>query len=223
MPTSQRMDGHVTFPDAPSHPRSERAEAAFRRRAGYRGDRHIRGITADNDNSLRVLPANGLSVRDTAGRVYAVPTGAKYTSWRISRSGGRLPAQLPDRKRKLCNEVDRADERHVVVLHWFQDRQGGASAWLMRPYRGSVALIKRGTGGRTINNVLLEDYVRGVVPAEMPTLWAANAVRAGGRGTVLRRPAAEVRWILRVRHLRHHRLSGLRRDGSRDQWRQCGG
>ena len=48
----------------------------------------------------------------------------------------------------------------------------------VRPYRGSVALIKRGTGGRTINNVLLEDYVKGVVPAEMPTSWAANAVRA---------------------------------------------
>ena len=48
----------------------------------------------------------------------------------------------------------------------------------MRSYRGTVALIKRGSGGRTINNVLLEDYVRGVVPAEMPTSWAADAVRA---------------------------------------------
>jgi stage II sporulation protein D len=48
----------------------------------------------------------------------------------------------------------------------------------LRSYRGSVALIKRGAGGRTINNVLLEDYVKGVVPAEMPTSWAADAVRA---------------------------------------------
>ena len=48
----------------------------------------------------------------------------------------------------------------------------------VRPYRGTVALIKSGTGGRTINDVLLEDYVKGVVPAEMPTSWAANAVRA---------------------------------------------
>jgi SpoIID/LytB domain protein len=41
-----------------------------------------------------------------------------------------------------------------------------------------LALIKSGSGGRTINTVLLEDYVRGVVPAEMPTSWAADAVRA---------------------------------------------
>ena len=44
-------------------------------------------ITADNDSSLRVLPATGLTVRDTAGHRYTVPIGANYTSWRISRSG----------------------------------------------------------------------------------------------------------------------------------------
>jgi hypothetical protein len=44
-------------------------------------------ITADNDNSLRVLPASGLTVNDRAGHRYTVPTGAKYTLWRISRSG----------------------------------------------------------------------------------------------------------------------------------------
>jgi SpoIID/LytB domain protein len=48
----------------------------------------------------------------------------------------------------------------------------------VRSYRGSVALIKWGSGGRTINKVFLEDYVKGVVPAEMPTLWAVDAVRA---------------------------------------------
>lgn len=44
-------------------------------------------ITADSDNSLRVQPASGLTVRDSAGHRYAVPAGTSYTSWRISRSG----------------------------------------------------------------------------------------------------------------------------------------
>jgi stage II sporulation protein D len=44
-------------------------------------------ITADDDNSLRVQPASGLTVRDSAGHRYAVPAGTSYTSWRISRSG----------------------------------------------------------------------------------------------------------------------------------------
>ncbi len=43
-------------------------------------------ITADNDSSLRVLPASGLTAQDSGHR-YALPAGPNYTSWRISRSG----------------------------------------------------------------------------------------------------------------------------------------
>jgi stage II sporulation protein D len=135
-------------------------------------------ISADNDSSLRVLPATGLTVRDTAGHRYTVPTGAKYTSWRISRSGHRLPAQLPDEQRNLCHEVDRADHGHLVILHWYQDRQGGASEWFSASVPRDCGADQERTGGRTVNDVLLEDYVKAVVPAEMPTSWAANAVRA---------------------------------------------
>jgi stage II sporulation protein D len=135
-------------------------------------------IAADNDNSLRVLPARGLAVRDTAGHSYTVPTGAKYTSWRISRSGtgyrlsyrtssGSYVTKSPGLTSGTWSFSTGSKIVKVVLPN-------GS----VRSYRGSVALIKRGTGGRTINNVLLEDYVKGVVPAEMPTSWAANAVRA---------------------------------------------
>jgi stage II sporulation protein D len=62
-------------------------------------------ITADNDNSLRVLPASGLTVSDTAGHRYTVPTAAKYKSLAHQSLRRRLPAQLPDEQRKLCDEV----------------------------------------------------------------------------------------------------------------------
>jgi stage II sporulation protein D len=135
-------------------------------------------IAADNDNSLRVLPARGLAVRDTAGHSYTVPTGAKYTSWRISRSGtgyrlsyrtssGSYVTKSPGLTSGTWSFSTGSKIVKVVLPN-------GS----VRSYRGSVALIKRGTGGRTINNVLLEDYLKGVVPAEMPTSWAANAVRA---------------------------------------------
>jgi SpoIID/LytB domain protein len=48
----------------------------------------------------------------------------------------------------------------------------------VRPYRGSVALVKRGNSGRTVNRVKLESYVKGVVAAEMPTSWHPEAVAA---------------------------------------------
>jgi SpoIID/LytB domain protein len=48
----------------------------------------------------------------------------------------------------------------------------------VREYRGSVSLIKWGTTGRTVNRVTMESYLKSVVPSEMPTYWAANAVRS---------------------------------------------
>ena len=135
-------------------------------------------ITADNDNELRVLPVAGLRVTDTAGHHYAVPTGEKYTAWRVSRAGAgyRLSYRTSSgsyvtKSTGLATGTWSFSTRSKIVKLVLPNG-------LVRSYRGTVALIKRGSGGRTINNVLLEDYVKGVVPAEMPTSWAANAVRA---------------------------------------------
>jgi stage II sporulation protein D len=135
-------------------------------------------ITSDNDNSLRVLPATGLTVRDTAGHRYLLPTGVSYTSWRITRAGAGYRLSY---RTKSGSHVTKSTG--LTTGTWsFSTRSKIVKVVLpngsVRSYRGSVALIKRGSGGRTINNALLEDYVKGVVPAEMPTSWAADAVRA---------------------------------------------
>jgi stage II sporulation protein D len=135
-------------------------------------------ISADNDSSLRVLPATGLTVRDTAGRSYTVPTGATYTSWRISRSGTGYRLSY-----RTTSGTYVTKSTGLTTGTWsFSTGSKIVKVVLpngsVRPYRGTMALIKSGTGGRTVNDVLLEDYVKAVVPAEMPTSWAANAVRA---------------------------------------------
>lgn len=135
-------------------------------------------ITADNDSTLRVLPATGLTVTDTAGHRYTVPTGAKYTSWRISRSGARYRLSY-----RTSSGTYLTKSTGLTTGRWsFSTRSKIVKVVLpdgsVRAYRGTVALIKRGVGGRTINTVVLEDYVKGVVPAEMPTSWATDAVRA---------------------------------------------
>ena len=180
-------------------------------------------ITADNDNSVRVLPGSGLTVSDTAGHRYTVPTGAKYKSWRISRSGAGYRLRYRTSSGSYVTK-----STGLSTGTWsFSTRSKIVKVVLpnasVRPYRGSVALIKTGAGGRTINNVLLEDYVKGVVPVEMPTSWAADAVRA--QAVAARSYAVRLRKFAGysgLRHLRHHRLSGLRRDESRDPWWQCG-
>ena len=135
-------------------------------------------ITADNDSSVRVLPGSGLTVSDTAGHRYTVPTGAKYKSWRISRSGAGYRLRYRTSSGSYVTK-----STGLSTGTWsFSTRSKVVKVVLpngsVRPYRGSLALIKTGAGGRTINNVLLEDYVKGVVPVEMPTSWAADAARA---------------------------------------------
>ncbi|CAA9270566.1 MAG: hypothetical protein AVDCRST_MAG77-3182 [uncultured Chloroflexi bacterium] len=45
-------------------------------------------------------------------------------------------------------------------------------------YRGELVLALRGGGLETVNRLSLEDYLRGVVPAEVPASWPAEAVKA---------------------------------------------
>ncbi len=135
-------------------------------------------VTSDTDGSLRVLPAPGLNVRDGVGGRFTVPTGSRYTSWRISRAGTgyRLSYRTADGR----NVVQRTG---LSTGTWsFYSPSKSVRVMLprgsVRTYRGSMALVKWGSSGRTINRVLVEDYVRGLVPAEMPTSWPTDAVRA---------------------------------------------
>ncbi len=50
--------------------------------------------------------------------------------------------------------------------------------WEGKPYRGSLELVAVDGGIRAINIVDLEDYLRGVVPAEMQASWPNSALRA---------------------------------------------
>jgi len=45
-------------------------------------------------------------------------------------------------------------------------------------YRGKVGAVRTGTSEFTINRVLLDEYVQGVIPREMPSSWESAAVRA---------------------------------------------
>jgi stage II sporulation protein D len=45
-------------------------------------------------------------------------------------------------------------------------------------YRGALAFSRAGSGVQTVNAVGLDDYVRGVVAAEMPSSWATAALEA---------------------------------------------
>ncbi len=45
-------------------------------------------------------------------------------------------------------------------------------------YRGTMRLLVSGSGVECVNTVSMNDYLKGVVPAEMPPLWPVEAVKA---------------------------------------------
>jgi SpoIID/LytB domain protein len=49
----------------------------------------------------------------------------------------------------------------------------------VRGYRGDLQVVNTGTSSAVVNRLLLEDYLRGVLPREMPASWASAG---GGRG-----------------------------------------
>ena len=137
-------------------------------------------ITADNDKSLAVRPVAGLKVVDSAGHSVTLPTGTKYNKWRISRSGTKRVLAYRDTKGKYTTYKNTLEQGRV----WYIQNSKSGTVKLAMPngdtktYRGKMALRFSGSSARTVNYVSMETYLRGVVPAEMPASWSAEAVKA---------------------------------------------
>ena len=122
---------------------------------------------------------------------------------------------------KLCDEVDRAHDRHLVVLHSFQDRQSRSSEWSVRPYRGTVALIKRGAADGRSTTCSWRTMSKGSCQPKCPP--PGRRTRYGRRRSRHARTVRLQKFAGNSGYdMRYHCLSGLSRHGSRDQWRQCG-
>ena len=136
-------------------------------------------ITADTDNDLRVLPAPGLRLSDSSGTVHALPTGSTFKAWRVTRIGNGFALSYQRSSGSWARQVTPLKGSDTW---WFSNTAKVVKVWVpggaRRELRGSVALVKRGTGGRTVNRLSMEAYLRGVVPAEMPTSWLQAAVRS---------------------------------------------
>ncbi|WP_028642624.1 SpoIID/LytB domain-containing protein [Nocardioides sp. URHA0020] len=126
-------------------------------------------------SSLMVRAASGLTLRDTAatGRTALPANGAKR--WRVTTDarGVSRVSYLTDRWRAWATLKGRGE--------FFA---GGAPITLMtstgdRAYRGRLRTAVTASGTRvTVNDLTLDNYLRGVVPLEMPALWSPAAVRA---------------------------------------------
>lgn len=137
-------------------------------------------ITADTTRGVTVLPRTGLyAARVDGKRQWSLDRprlGAKR--WRIvPEAGGR-------------SRIDyRTDTWHALgrTTGDLQFSAGGAPITLQLPggaqvaYRGVLRSASPHPGGMdrdTVNVVSLDNYLKGVVPREMPALWSPQAVQA---------------------------------------------
>lgn len=124
------------------------------------------------ENSIRVgifVDVSGVTVGPGAYRVVGLPGGDLGTkSW---------SAQAP--VRSTGKSVKVGTEEFPRKLRLTAVKEGQPVVVNGRSFRGAVEIVAKGAGRLTvINDVDVEDYLRGVVASEMPPSWPAEALRA---------------------------------------------
>ena len=139
-------------------------------------------ISADTTADVVVAALPGLRLRDIDGaKTYTLPTPKGVKRWRIAVGAGNKSV------------VD------YLTGSWHRWKPGGRAALAgdgqfgaptpmtlftpagARSYRGSLrsaSPVKGGKARDTVNVLSMDDYVRGVIPREMPASWQPEAVKA---------------------------------------------
>jgi SpoIID/LytB domain protein len=138
-------------------------------------------ITSDTTPDVAVSAVPGLVVHDLGSRAtYRLPRIAGATRWRLSAAGTRTVVGYfthgwhryrPAGRPALLGDGQFGADRPLTL--WTPTG--------LRTYRGGLRAASPTPGStarQTVNVVSVEDYVRGVVPMEMPPSWRTEAVRA---------------------------------------------
>jgi SpoIID/LytB domain protein len=135
-------------------------------------------LTDDNVDVVVKYEPN-LAITDVASGAGALlPPGA--VQWRLSRAGDG---------RQQIHYITASGERVPWSINGAPTFAGPLKFFnipviqVVRPddtrgYRGSVMAVSSGSGVRTVNELALDDYLRGVVPRESPSSWPAAALQA---------------------------------------------
>ncbi len=137
-------------------------------------------ISGDDDGDTRVLARSGLSLAK-------VGTSKRWSLQRLDRRAKQWRVRADARGRSVL-QARRGGGGWRTSKRFAGDAEfsGRGPLTLVTPagrtdYRGrlrSASADASGTDRDTVNRVSLEDYLRGVVPREVPALWDPDAVRA---------------------------------------------
>jgi stage II sporulation protein D len=132
----------------------------------------IRVLLQSGQSSVQVASATGLVAHDeTSGATVAVPAAAVVTqaagSYTVSSNGAPLASGWAG---PVLLSPAGASPVELVGTALY----GGSN----RTYRGSIRVVLGASGLAAVNVLALEDYLRGVVPSEVPSSWKPAALEA---------------------------------------------
>lgn len=135
-------------------------------------------ISADTGADVRVDAIAGLRLT-SGGNTWVLPTGSTYDSWRLVRSGTTIALQRLDGTTWTTITPGIALGATVGFV------TPGTTTRLVLPsgareaLRGEVRAAPQGTTGlRSVAVMDMDEYLRAVVPSEMPASWHIQALRA---------------------------------------------
>ena len=139
-------------------------------------------ITADTTSDVVVKPVAGLRLTDLArSRTWTLPSPRGVKKWRIAVGArnrsvveyltGSWHRWRPGGQSSLAGDAQFGGPSSVTLL----------TPYGARSYRGALRSASPVAGGKardTVNVLSMDDYVRGVIPREMPASWLPEAVKA---------------------------------------------
>lgn len=140
------------------------------------------GLTQTPSTSLDVSPASGLTVEDVAtGRLLVLPSGPDR--WRVVREpAGTLVLQGRRSGTWTAQALPGAPGAANAGPLVLRSTPGVLRRWYAldkaRDYRGELRAVSTGTGLAVVGHLPMEQYLRAVVPAEMPASWHPEALGA---------------------------------------------
>jgi stage II sporulation protein D len=130
-------------------------------------------ITGDTTSDVKVSPAAKLHIRDLkAKKAWRLPARPGLTRWRVNPNGWvqRYEGGKWRRWRQMSGNSEFFRPGGAPIRLWVPGSGGEVS----KAYRGRLRSVR----SNTVNALGLEQYLRGVVPLEMPASWSNAALQA---------------------------------------------
>ncbi|RDV82553.1 SpoIID/LytB domain-containing protein [Ammonifex thiophilus] len=144
----------------------------------YRFDQPVRVLLSQGETAVKVVPSGSYALLDGAGKTLVLLSSGDVVIFSV------VTLPLPGGVSAI--QVDK--NRGTIGLYpgplvlatsqkegWFALSGGSFSG---QRYRGHLRLDLDGNALRLINELDMEDYLKGVVPGEMPASWPLEALKA---------------------------------------------